>query len=340
MPLFTRIVLPTARLNFTRPTSQRLCRPFTSTVLRLRKPPQDPQTFVRSRVESNGKVKSEVYVNGKRVSSQTQPQKQTPGRDVHKWDYEYKEKSQSQQQEPDRDEYKEEYEYEQEYEGNHRKIPWGARAGGTVTWGIIGTCGALFIYHGTLQTEAVRTKSTQAIQKLEDFRRNFVLSWEGIQNGRYYTLLTSTLMHNGIGHIAFNMLGLYSFAPSIIALFGLAPFTTLFVGSAITGGVVQYWLWNRNKEYRGAAVGASGALFGIITALTCVMPKHSIMLMFIPMPMWVAAGISVAASVAGLQGYWGQGIGHADHLGGMAFGVVFWALVLRRRPLGFMPYYP
>lgn len=337
MSLFSQIVLSTARLSFPRPTSQRLCRPFTSSILRLRKSAQDPQAYVKSRVEGDGKVHTQVYVNGKRVSSQTQPQQQTPGRDVHKWDYEYKSKSQSQQQEPKPDEY-EEYEHKEKHEEYNHKSPWGARAGGTVTWGIMGVCGALFIYNGALQTEAVRTKSIQAQQKLAEFHKNFVLSWEGIQNGRYYTLLTSAFMHNGFGHLAFNMVGLYSFAPQIITLFGLSPFSVLFVGSAITGGVVQYWLWNENKEYHGAAVGASGALFGILTALTCVMPRQSIMLMFIPMPMWVAAGISVVASVAGLQGYWGQGIGHADHLGGMAFGAVFWALVLRRRPGGLIPY--
>lgn len=142
-------------------------------------------------------------MNGKRVSSQTQPQHQTPGRDVHKWDYEYKSKSQSPQQEPEPEAY-EEYEHGEKYEQNNYKLPWGARAGGTVTWAIIGVCGSLFIYNGALQTEAVRTKSIQAQQKLAEFHKSFVLSWEGIQNGRYYTLLTSTLMHNGFGHLAFN----------------------------------------------------------------------------------------------------------------------------------------
>lgn len=235
---------------------------------------------------------------------------------------------------------REEAEYEKKSEGNRRNPPLGARSGRTVTWGIIGVCGSVFIYHAALQAEVVQTKSIQAVQKLKEFQKNFVMTWEGIQNGRHYTLLTSTLMHNSLGHIAFNMLALYGFAPSIITLFGLQPFTILFVGSAVTGGVVQYWLWNKNKDYQGAAVGASGAIFGIITALTCVMPRHSILLMFVPMPMWAAAGISVVASVAGLQGYWGPGIGHADHLGGMAFGAVFWSLVLRKRPGGFMPYYP
>lgn len=64
------------------------------------------------------------------------------------------------------------------------------------------------------------------------------------------------------------------------------------------------------------------------------------MLMFIPMPMVAGLGLAIAASIAGLQGQWGSGIGHADHLGGMAFGAVFWLLVLRRRPMGYMPYYP
>lgn len=57
------------------------------------------------------------------------------------------------------------------------------------------------------------------------------------------------------------------------------------------------------------------------------------------MPMWICLVGEIGASIAGLQGYWGQSIGHADHLGGIAFGLVFWLLILRRRPMGYMPYY-
>ncbi|KAE8447430.1 hypothetical protein EG329_010844 [Mollisiaceae sp. DMI_Dod_QoI] len=281
MSFFSRIVLLNARVNLT--TSQRLCRPFTSSVLR--------------------------------------PKKHRAPRPIDR-------------QQP-------RYDEDDQYEEIHDPPPpKGYNPGTIVCGGIIATCTGIFLYSESLKTEARERYSSRAAKKLEDFQRDFVMSWESIRNGRYHTILLSTLNHNNLSHFAFNMFALWGFGRTIIALFGVPAFTALFVGSAVTGGMAQYYYWDKTRDYRGRAAGASGAIFGVMTAMTFAMPRHAVYLLFVPMPMWAGLGISVVASVAGMKGVWGSQFGHADHLGGMAFGALFWLLVLRRRPGGWMPYYP
>ncbi|KUJ11711.1 rhomboid-domain-containing protein [Mollisia scopiformis] len=289
MSLFSRIVLPSARINLR--TSQRLYRPFTSSVLRLNKYNRSPRKTNRSRSQEQ-RVQQDVS------DQYDQNNFEPPPRRPH------------------------------------------VNSGKIVVGGIIAACAGVYIYSVNLEVQIKSNFSNKAKENIEWFRKHFVMSYESIQNGRYYTILTSAFNHVSLMHIGFNMIGLWGFGRSIITLFGVPTFGIIFVGAAVTGGIAQYSTWQCNKGYHKAVVGASGAVFGLVTALTFVMPRHSIILGFVPMPMWTALGISVAASIAGLQGVWGPHLGHADHLGGMAFGALFWLLVLRRRPRGWMPYYP
>ena len=50
------------------------------------------------------------------------------------------------------------------------------------------------------------------------------------------------------------------------------------------------------------------------------------MLLFVPMPFGASIILAAVGSVAAIQYGWQPGIGHADHLGGMAFGVLFFLL--------------
>ena len=129
------------------------------------------------------------------------------------------------------------------------------------------------------------------------------------------------------------MLALWGFGQAVVALYGVPTFAVLWVGSGIAGGLGQAYFWakNPNPYAEEKAMGASGSLLGIFAALTCVMPKHPVSLVIIPMPMFVAAALTAGFSLGALREGWLPYIGHADHLGGMAFGVLWWVVVLRRR---------
>ena len=46
---------------------------------------------------------------------------------------------------------------------------------------------------------------------------------------------------------------------------------------------MQYYTWNTNEDYDAGAVGASGMVLGMLTTLTCVMPRSSVMLLIVLM---------------------------------------------------------
>jgi membrane associated rhomboid family serine protease len=80
-----------------------------------------------------------------------------------------------------------------------------------------------------------------------------------------------------------------------------------------------------------AAVGASGAIFGIAGVLAVLVPKLPVYIMFIPIaaPMWLAViilllGLWILSLVAGAQ------IGNTAHLGGLIAGLAY-GFYLRQR---------
>ncbi|KAK0099899.1 hypothetical protein ONS96_007849 [Cadophora gregata f. sp. sojae] len=217
-------------------------------------------------------------------------------------------------------------------------------SGALVVGSIVGACVGIFLWNGQLQLEAGKKATREARQKANDFLKHFVMSARSLEPGRYYTLITSAFMHRDVMHLALCMLGLYSFGRTTIMMTGIPSFMVLYFGAAIAGGVAQVKFWERTRPpyETNYGMGSSGAISGLFTAMACASPMSTMLLFFVPMPMVVGAVAGVVISIGGMQGRWLQGWGHADHLGGMAFGAVWWLLAMRRgAPLGrlFRPRY-
>jgi membrane associated rhomboid family serine protease len=90
----------------------------------------------------------------------------------------------------------------------------------------------------------------------------------GVALGDWYRLITSAFMHEppsggfGIFHILFNMWALWILGPALEGLLGRARFLTVYIVSALAGSVLFYLLAPANAS----AVGASGAIFGLLGA--------------------------------------------------------------------------
>lgn len=211
-------------------------------------------------------------------------------------------------------------------------------ATGTVIVGsIVGACVGIFYWNGHLQLEASKKATREARQKANDFLQHFVMSVRSLEPGQFYTLISSAFMHRDFVHLALCMLGLYSFGRVMVMKTGIPSFMVLYFGSAVAGGVAQVKFWQRNQSPHTTnyGMGSSGAISGLFAATACAAPWSRILLFFIPMPMVAGALLEVVISVGGMQGRWLQGWGHADHLGGMAFGAFWWLLAMRRgAPLG------
>ena len=88
----------------------------------------------------------------------------------------------------------------------------------------------------------------------------------GVSDGAYWQLVTSMFTHVQLWHIGFNMLALYALGPQLEASLGRARFLALYFLSGLAGSALVYW------GDRGA-LGASGAIFGLMGALLIVFIK-------------------------------------------------------------------
>lgn len=102
-----------------------------------------------------------------------------------------------------------------------------------------------------------------------------------------YTLITSMFMHASVFHIFINMFILFMFGSILEQRIGTKRFLMLYFASGILAGIGANFLYD-------AAIGASGAVMGIVGAVIYLMPNMMVLLFFfLPMPLWVA-GILIA----------------------------------------------
>ena len=82
-----------------------------------------------------------------------------------------------------------------------------------------------------------------------------------VDQGEWWRLLTAMFLHGGVLHLMFNMYALWLFGPVLERRFGSPSYAALYVAGGVSGGMLFQLLGE------GAAVGASGAIFGLLGAL-------------------------------------------------------------------------
>ncbi len=165
---------------------------------------------------------------------------------------------------------------------------------------------------------------------------NFLVSWTGLREGRYWTLLTSVFSHSSLMHIFINMFVLNSFGSLLEMVLGHWRFLWFYLAagifSSLSHAVVSNWLMHVPEM---PALGASGAIAGLVLVFSLTFPEEKILLFgLIPLPaLWGALafvgldlwGLSAQAKGGGLP------IGHGAHLGGALAGAVYYFVYLRKR---------
>jgi rhomboid protease GluP len=81
-------------------------------------------------------------------------------------------------------------------------------------------------------------------------------------DGQLWRLLTSTFVHFGIIHIAFNMYVLYQIGPFVQITFGRARYLIIYFIAGLSGSVVSLYIHPNS-----VGAGASGAIFGLYGAV-------------------------------------------------------------------------
>ncbi|MFH0737309.1 MAG: rhomboid family intramembrane serine protease [Candidatus Micrarchaeota archaeon] len=160
-----------------------------------------------------------------------------------------------------------------------------------------------------------------------------------------WRLVTSIFLHDASGfmHIFFNAYALFMFGSILETQIRKREFLILFFGAGIIGSIL-YLLTTLGPApplcrdpVTGAvmlcsALGASGAIYGILGAVAVLLPDLKIFFWFFPMKIRYAAILWVALEFFGTFDS-GSGVASAAHLGGLLFGLAYAWWLKNRRPV-------
>lgn len=141
----------------------------------------------------------------------------------------------------------------------------------------------------------------------------------GIRAGENIRYFTSAFLHVDTSHLIFNMLTFYFFAPVVTGVLGDIKMLAIYLASLLLGNIFAYFYHKNNYEY--SAVGASGAVMGILYSAILLYPDMSLYLFFIPIPIpaWAFGIVYLGYSIYGMKSG-RNNIGHEAHIGGAIAG--------------------
>jgi membrane associated rhomboid family serine protease len=149
-------------------------------------------------------------------------------------------------------------------------------------------------------------------------------AWE-----RPWTFITYMFLHENVLHLAFNMLMLFVFGPSVEDRMGGRVFFLYYLLCGIGGAVLSFLLMQWAPV--GVVIGASGAILGVTVAFAWYWPNHQVFVFPLPDPIpakWlvtflVAFDLALAWAGALTQGGVSDKLAHLAHLGGVGTALLF-----------------
>ena len=144
--------------------------------------------------------------------------------------------------------------------------------------------------------------------------------------GNYlWTFFTSMFMHGSLFHIFANMFSLLFVGTLVERILGKKRYLYFYLTSGFLAGVFFVLLsLFFPADLNTFAVGASGALFGVVGLLMLLTPNLPVYVMFIPIPIkmkYAAPGILVVLWFISVAG--DIPIGNTAHLGGLLSGLAY-----------------
>jgi len=162
---------------------------------------------------------------------------------------------------------------------------------------------------------------------------NFIDAFILISNDiftRPWILLTSMFLHGGLDHLLFNMYALFLFGILLEQKIGTKKIAFTYFSAGIVASVFSSFIYPLITGTTFRALGASGAIMGIIGALIILMPNLRLLFLFaIPMPLWVAGIIWIIIDLLGI--FMPSGIANIAHLVGMGTGLLIGLYFKRQR---------
>lgn len=148
----------------------------------------------------------------------------------------------------------------------------------------------------------------------ENFFNKYKFNIADVRSGAYYQIFTSGFLHVDMSHLFVNMLTLYFFANVVIYALGSTAFLIIYLGSLLLGNALSYYF--HKDDYPYTAVGASGAVMGVLYSAILLQPDMMLgLFFFIPIPAYVFGIGYLLYTIYGMKRR-RDNIGHDAHFGG------------------------
>jgi membrane associated rhomboid family serine protease len=138
-----------------------------------------------------------------------------------------------------------------------------------------------------------------------------------------YQLITHMFAHGGFLHILLNMYALWMFGTILERVWGAKRFLIFYFACGLAAGATQMLL-----VQNAPAIGASGAIMGLLAAFAYLFPNVEFFIIPIPFPVKAKYMVAVIAAIdlfSGIQG--SDDVAHFAHIGGLVMGfilVIIW----------------
>lgn len=134
-----------------------------------------------------------------------------------------------------------------------------------------------------------------------------------------YQLVTHMFAHGGFLHILLNMYALWMFGTVLERVWGPKRFLVFFLACGLASGIAQMFLSDA------PAVGASGAIMGLLAAFGYLFPNTQFFIIPFPFPIKAKYLVMIIAALDLFGGFHpgaSDNIAHFAHLGGLVMGLI------------------
>ncbi len=160
----------------------------------------------------------------------------------------------------------------------------------------------------------------------EEIMAKASLNWYEVkENGEFYRLLTSMFLHSDLEHLLNNMIVAFFVGDNLERAAGKLKYLLIYFGSGMIAGITSI-SYNMIEEENVYSIGASGAIFGIVGAMTYIIIVNRGRLEDLSgRQIILFAAISLYGGIAASQ------IDNAAHVGGFIGGILLAILMYRKK---------
>ena len=155
----------------------------------------------------------------------------------------------------------------------------------------------------------------------KNYRPWFVFRAYDVARGKNLVgALVSHFSHGDLGHLLVNMVVLLLFGPRVERSLGLLPFLLLYAVSGLVGSLALFVRHFRDSKH--SALGASGAIAGVVFATVVIAPEAEFFLFFLPIGIPAPAFGLLYLVISSMMTGRGDHVAHEAHIGGAVAGLV------------------